>query len=119
MKEITYGDAVFLRPNRTLQDIYADGTLIGYVVTLDRGLLSPILEAHWSEPFTEEELGRFRKEVSRYTVNETEDEGFFQFGYTVNNDDHTETEMESRLQAFASLVLRLLASRNESNNSND
>lgn len=119
MYGITYGEADFIRPNRSIQDVYADGTRIGYVVTFDKGLLSPIFEMYWSEAFTEEEIDHHAKETVGYELCDTEDEGYLQFGFVVNNDDFTNEQIDSKLQAFADLAVRMLKERETPNRKED
>lgn len=63
---IRFGETKFLKPNKGLQDIYVNNLCIGYVITEDKNLLSPIYERFWSNGLSEKQIEDNKQSLSKY-----------------------------------------------------
>lgn len=110
---IRFGKNTSLKPNKGLQDIIVNGLCIGYVITEIKGLLSPMYERFWSNGLSEQQMKDNETLLSRYDKCDTEDEGYFQVGYVVNNDECDSKEWDSRLKEFCNIVYNILINDKE------
>ena len=100
---IRFGETKFLKPNKGLQDIYVNNLCIGYVITEDKNLLSPIYERFWSNGLSEKQIEDNKQSLSKYDKCDTEDEGYYQVGYMV----------DIRLREFCETIYNILINDKE------
>ena len=105
---IRFGETKFLKPNKGLQDIYVNNLCIGYVITEDKNLLSPIYESFWSNGLSEQQLKDNEQLLSKYDKCDTEYEGYYQVGYMVDTDTCDSKEWDSRLKQFCNIIYNIL-----------
>ena len=110
---IRFGKTKFLKPNKGLQDIIVNNLCIGYLITESKNLFSPIYERFWSNGLSEKQIEDNKQSLSKYNKCDTEDEGYFQVGYVVNNDECDSKEWDSRLKEFCNIVYNILINDKE------
>ena len=106
--KIRFGKNTSLKPNKGLQDIIVNGLCIGYVITEVSGLLSPMYESFWSNGLSEQQMKDNEILLKCYDQCDTEDEGYYQVGYVVNNDDCDSKEWDIRLKKFCNIIYNIL-----------
>lgn len=110
---IRFGETKFLKPNKGLQDIYVNNLCIGYVITEDKNLLSPIYERFWSNGLSEKQIEDNKQSLLKYDKCDTEDEGYYQVGYMVDSDTCDSKEWDIRLREFCETIYNILINDKE------
>lgn len=110
---IRFGETKFLKPNKGLQDIYVNNLVIGYLITESKNIFSPIYERFWSNGLSEQQIEDNKRSLLKYDMCDTEDEGYYQVGYMVNNDECNSEEWDSRLKEFCNIVYNILINDKE------
>lgn len=105
---IRFGDTTFLKPSKGLQNIYVNNLCIGYVITEDKNIFLPICERFWSNSLSEKQIEDNKDMLSKYDKCDTEDEGYYQVGYTVNSDNCDSKEWNTRLKEFCKIIYNIL-----------
>jgi len=110
---IRFGETNFLKPNKGLQDIYVNNLCIGYVITENKNLLTPIYERFWSNSLSEKQIEDNKQSLSKYDKCDTEDEGYYQVGYMVDSDTCDSKEWDMRLREFCETIYNILINDKE------
>lgn len=110
---IRFGKTKFLKPNKGLQDIYVNNLCIGYVITEEKNLLSPLYERFWSNGLSEKQIEDNKQSLSNYDKCYTEDEGYYQVGYMVDTDTCDSKEWNIRLREFCETIYNILINDKE------
>ena len=105
--------AKFLKPNKGLQDIFVNNLCIGYVITENKNLLSPVYQRFWSNGLSEKQIKDNKQSLSKYDMCDTEDEGYYQVGYMVDSDTCDSKEWNIRFREFCETIYNILINDKE------
>ena len=105
--------AKFLKPNKGLQDIFVNNLCIGYVITENKNLLSPVYERFWSNGLSEKQIKDNKQSLSKYDKRDTENEGYYQVGYMVDSDTCDSKEWNIRFREFCETIYNILINDKE------
>lgn len=80
MKRMTFGEAQFVKFNKSVQSVLFDGEFVGWLFSSFKNFLSPVEEVFWSINMTKEQADKISSKND-----ESEDVGFYQVHFWLSD----------------------------------
>ena len=84
IERLTFGDTMMIKPYKGVQEVFIDDYFVGWLFTYQNNWLVPITEIFFSAGLTLEQTKPFEN-IKEYTIEESEDIGFYEIRLEVSN----------------------------------